>query len=117
MDVEFPSRSLPHCYQEGSDARYKEEELLTKANPKLDSRVGFLTSNACLKIEEGSFFLTMPTMDGRSAVVFFPPRDESLEDIKYMLGTDDLGEVDVRQMKRARLVDCGKGCILRSTSV
>ena len=39
----------------------------------------------CL-ISPGSFVLSMPTQDGRQAIVIFPPERDSLQDIEYMLG-------------------------------
>ena len=33
--------------------------------------------------------MTLPTLDGRSAVVIFPPGDQSLVDIRHMLGADN----------------------------
>jgi len=40
-------------------------------------------------IPSGSFLLSMPTQGGRSAVVIFPPGDQSLVDIQYMLGNKE----------------------------
>jgi hypothetical protein len=31
----------------------------------------------------------MPTQDGRQAIVIFPPGQDSLEDISFMLGMDE----------------------------
>ena len=43
-------------------------------------------SHSVLSIHLGSYFMTMPTIEGRKAVVIFPPGDTSLKDIEYMLG-------------------------------
>lgn len=37
----------------------------------------------------GSYFLRMPTQEGRHALVIFPPGNESLEDVRCMMGLDD----------------------------
>lgn len=40
----------------------------------------------------GSYYMTMPTQEGRHAVVVFPPGEASLVDIRYMLGVEDESE-------------------------
>ena len=48
----------------------------------------------------GSFYLQMPTKDGRQAIVLFPPGEQSLEDIRDMYEVqegDDLPNVQVLQ--------------------
>jgi hypothetical protein len=37
----------------------------------------------------GSYCMTMPTQEGRKALVIFPPGNDSLQDIRSMLGLDD----------------------------
>lgn len=61
-------------------------------------------------IVEGSYILTMPTTNGRTAKVIFSPGDESLQDIKYMLGSDNIHDVQVRKLQQVRLIGKGKGC-------
>jgi hypothetical protein len=41
-----------------------------------------------LLVEPGSYLMTMPTQEGRKAIVIFPPDESSLKDIRYMLGED-----------------------------
>jgi hypothetical protein len=48
----------------------------------------FPTSGS-LTIAQGSYCMTMPTQDGRKAIVIFPPGQDSLEDISFMLGMDE----------------------------
>jgi hypothetical protein len=48
----------------------------------------FPTSGS-LTIAQGSYCMTMPTQDGRQAIVIFPPGQDSLEDISFMLGMDE----------------------------
>jgi hypothetical protein len=93
------------------------DPLLQLIPSRLDSRQGFFSTSTTQVVTEGSYCLTMPTVNGRSALVIFPPDDKSLDDIKYMLGSDDLSEVDVRRMRKARPMDGGKGCLLHSTSL
>jgi hypothetical protein len=52
----------------------------------------------------GSYLLTMPTVEGtgRSAIVIFPPGQQSLQDIKHMLGRETLEGVDVKQLQQVR---------------
>lgn len=66
-------------------------------------------------IVEGSYVLTMPTKDGRSAQVIFAPGEESLEDIKYMLG--DVEDIEIRTLQRVRLIGKGEGCRLLSKAI
>lgn len=44
--------------------------------------------SSVVTLANGSFVMQMPTQEGRSAVVVFPPGKESLEDILFMLGCD-----------------------------
>ena len=69
-----------------------------------------------LSIALGSYFLTMPTQDGRKAVVIFPPDESSLKDIQYMMGSGDDDELDCSQVtsnlgvKRLRHVSVAESC-------
>ena len=47
-----------------------------------------------LSIALGSYFLTMPTQDGRKAIVIFPPEESSLRDIRFMMGSGEDEEVE-----------------------
>ena len=40
-------------------------------------------------IAPGSYFMRMPSQGGREALVIFPPGEQSLQDIRYMLGLPD----------------------------
>jgi hypothetical protein len=46
----------------------------------------FFPSPALISIDPGSYVLEMTTQEGRTAMVFFPPGPQSLQDIEYMLG-------------------------------
>ena len=68
-------------------------------------------------VVEGSYILTMPTTNGRTATVIFPPGNESLQDIKYMLGLEEIADVEVRKLQQVRLIGKGQGCRFLSTVV
>ena len=63
------------------------------------------SSYSTMFLEEGSYVMTMPTMENREAIVIFPPRPESLEDIEYMLN-DDSTRV-VQTLRRVILTNGG----------
>jgi hypothetical protein len=66
-------------------------------------------------VPSGSYFMTMPTHDGRKAVVIFPPGEKSLEDIRHMLGNDDDGadaKLDIQTLHHVSALPDG-GCKLR----
>jgi hypothetical protein len=56
--------------------------------PTFTSKATFPRSTS-LTISIGSYMMTMPTQEGRRAIVIFPPGDESLEDINFMLAMDE----------------------------
>jgi hypothetical protein len=75
-----------------------------------------LTADDSDTIVEGSYILMMPTTNGRTAmVVVSPPGDESLQDIKYMLGSEEIADVEVRKLQQVRLIGKGQGCRFLST--
>ena len=45
-------------------------------------------------IAPGSYFMRMPSQGGREALVIFPPGEQSLQDIRYMLGLPDNNDND-----------------------
>ena len=76
----------------------------------------FLTVDS-YKIALGSFFLPMPTRDGRQALVIFPPGETSLEDIRHMYelrGDEELPQVQTlrRVLLEGKMADEGCNCIL-----
>eukprot|EP00546_Thalassionema_frauenfeldii_P016094 CAMPEP_0178899498 /NCGR_PEP_ID=MMETSP0786-20121207/2934_1 /TAXON_ID=186022 /ORGANISM="Thalassionema frauenfeldii, Strain CCMP 1798" /LENGTH=150 /DNA_ID=CAMNT_0020570363 /DNA_START=169 /DNA_END=621 /DNA_ORIENTATION=- len=66
-------------------------------------------------LPHGSYFISMPTLEGRSALVIFPPGDQSLEDIQYMLQKDSLDGEDIRCLKHVGVIENGNGCQLFSS--
>jgi hypothetical protein len=72
-----------------------------------------------LTVPMGSYVMTMPTQGGRKAVVIFAPGDDSLQDIRDMLGTAE-NEHDVtnpsvpwHKLQRVTVLPDGGGCKLR----
>lgn len=71
------------------------------------------SSGAILTIEPGSHFIHMPTRDGRQALVIFPPGQQSLTDIKYMM--DDEVQPEIKKLVRVTGSRSGAGkCFLHS---
>jgi hypothetical protein len=85
---------------------------LMRLIPTLKSRDSLFapTADDTDTIVDGSYILTMPTTNGRTAKVIFSPGDESLQDIKYMLGSKDLLDVEIRKLQQVRLIGKGQGC-------
>ncbi len=78
--------------------------LLQKLIPKRIGTDVFPTSTAFL-IPAGSYFMMLPTREGRKAVAIFPPTQESLEDIDAVLGPDE-----AKVLKLRRAISVGNGC-------
>jgi hypothetical protein len=87
-------------------------KILKRLIPSLKSKESLFATTSHDCILEGSYILTMPTEDGRTAKIVFAPGEESLSDIKYMLGKDDFDGVQVRQLEQVRLM--GNGCRFQS---
>ena len=47
------------------------------------------STSSTMVIAPGSYFMRMPSQGGREALVIFPPGEQSLQDIRYMLGLPD----------------------------
>lgn len=92
-------------------------QALMRLIPSLKSRESLFapTADDTDTIVEGSYILTMPTANGRTAKVIFSPGDESLQDIECMLGSDNLDDVQVRKLQRVQLIGKGQGCRFLST--
>jgi hypothetical protein len=64
-----------------------------------------------MTIAPGSYFVRMPTQDGRHAMVIFPPGPQSLDDIQCMCGVGD----SVQFLRRVVISETGGGkCLLQS---
>lgn len=85
-------------------------EVLKRLIPDLESKESLFASTSNGTVVEGSYILTMPTANGRSAQVIFAPGEESLEGIKYMLGKDNTNNVEIRKLERFQLIDRGQSC-------
>ena len=91
-------------------------QRLTKLIPSVPGKESPFATSLAYILAPGSFFLSMPTVEnsGRSALVVFPPGDQSLQDIKHMLQKDTIEREDVRRLHQVRLSDNGSGCRLYS---
>jgi len=76
-------------------------ELLNRCSRDLEHASGVMAiprsltagSTNALSISLGSYFLTMPTQDGRKAIVIFPPEESSLADIWHMMAAAEQDDV------------------------
>jgi hypothetical protein len=96
---------------------YACSKTLNKVVPKKLPATLFSTTSETV-MEAGSLILSMPTNGGRTALVVFAPSEQSIEDIKYMLGTDSMENVGVQTLQRVKLLAPGgaHGCRLFSKS-
>jgi hypothetical protein len=70
-------------------ARVACTKVLSKSGPTRRVEGTIFPTSGWLTIAPGSYCMTMPTQAGRKAIVIFPPGEESLEDINFMLGMDE----------------------------
>lgn len=82
-------------------------QRLSKTIPHVPLKESPFVSNTTTisVLAPGSFVISMPTIDNRSALVVFPPGNQSLEDIKHMLRKDSLE--GVTRLQQVRLSDGG----------
>jgi hypothetical protein len=86
-------------------------KILKRLIPGLKSKESlFVTTSNDTSIVAGSYILTMPTTNGRTAQVIFAPGEGSLDDIKYMLEASNIDDMEVRTLERVRLIGKGEGC-------
>jgi hypothetical protein len=64
-------------------------KALSRALSTRCSEGSIFPTSGSLIITQGSYCMTMPTQDGRKAIVIFSPGQDSLEDISFMLGMDE----------------------------
>lgn len=104
------------CYKETNWIAVNENcnKVLKRLVPDLNSKDSLFGAVLNDTIVEGSYILTMPTENGRTAHVIFAPGEESLKDIKYMLGKGDIDDVEIRKLEHVRLIGKGEGCRLLS---
>ena len=71
---------------------------------------------ATFQFAEGSYFLQMPTQEGRQALVIFPPGEQSIKDIKHMYELQDEDDIpQLQSLKRVMLTSNGGfKCLLQS---
>lgn len=93
----------------------KMEALLDTTRRKNGASGSIFPVATTMVIAPGSYFLRMPTQDGRQALVVFPPGNQSLEDIRYMHQLQE-GD-DLPQVQSLRRVvmnnDGGAKCLLQ----
>jgi hypothetical protein len=106
-----------HKDEDFVDVHYACSKTLNKVVPKKLPATLFSTTSETV-MEAGSLILSMPTNGGRTALVVFAPSEQSIEDIKYMLGTDSIENVGVQTLQRVKLLAPGgaHGCRLFSKS-
>lgn len=98
-----------HNDESSFDVHFSCAKMLIKLVPRAPAQI-FPDTGVCL-IEPGSYFISMPTTEGRSALVFFPPGEQSIQDIKCMLGTNCIDNVGVQTLQRVMVLDSGaNGC-------
>ena len=64
-----------------------------------------------ISFAKGSLIMQMPTQEGRSAVVVFPPGQQSLKDIRFMLGADLDEEEKPKILKLTCAVPASSGSV------
>jgi len=87
-------------------------KALSKACHVRSMNESMLPASGSFTIPPGSYFMTMPTQDGRQAIVVFPPDEQSLEDIDFMLGMDDENEKPKVQKLHKTVISQNGGCKL-----
>ncbi|KAI2492194.1 hypothetical protein MHU86_22351 [Fragilaria crotonensis] len=105
-----------HRADEFEWAQSASSQRVMKLIPTMPPKSTPFATSAAYTLAPGSYLLSMPTIEGsgRSAIVIFPPGEQSLNDIKHMLQRDKIEGEDVRQLHRVQLSDNGGGCRLYS---
>ena len=93
-----------------SDQQKQRAILRTITGTRKRGKSIFPTPTA-LSILPGSHFLQMPTQEGRHALVIFPPGEQSIKDIEYMLPDDEEGPA-IQIMQRITILEDGGGRFL-----
>jgi hypothetical protein len=110
-----PILQIDHSFSIQEAIARKMEALLDTTRRKNVASGSIFPVATTMMIAPGSYFLRMPTQDGRQALVVFPPGNQSMEDIRSMLALqagDDLPQV---QSLRRVVVNDGGGakCLLQ----
>lgn len=87
LEYRLKGRCNPSNVDQAKKELEKELHHLVRDNPVTDGCKS-------LKIEKNSYVMNMPTQEGRSALVIFPPGEQSLRDIRFMLQLDEGEEVN-----------------------
>ena len=72
-------------------------------------------SMASFQLDPGSYFIQMPTQEGRHALVIFPPGPQSLQDIRHMYELQDEENLpQIQSLKRTIVAGDGEcRCLLK----
>lgn len=91
-------------------------QQLSKLTPSVPVKASPFATSSTYIMAPGSYLLSMPTAEGsgRTALVIFPPGDQSLQDIKYMLQKDTIEHEHVRMLHQVKVSEDGAGCRLYS---
>lgn len=70
---------------------------------------------ASFQLDPGSYFIQMPTQEGRHALVIFPPGPQSLQDIRHMYELQDEENLpQIQSLKRTIVAGDGEcRCLLK----
>lgn len=84
--------------------KYWQAKLLQFIPPARPAHQRFFPVTSTFSILPGSYFMTMPTQGDRSAIVIFPPTENSLKDIRLMLelNENDDGDCDDSRSSQKR---------------
>ena len=99
-----------HADLKGIELRH----LQSLPNPPGTTQTSLFPTRNTLQIVEGCYIVQMPTVDGRSAMVVFPPDPSSLSDIQYMMSSDETNDERIVHKIR-RIVALDGGCKLSLT--
>lgn len=93
------------------------QRLLSGLCEKRDIGKSIFPLTSTMEIPPGSYFIKMPSQEGRHAWVIFESGPESIHDIKYMrgIGEEDDAPEDIQKLKGALVTEKGGlNCLLQS---
>ena len=68
-----------------------------------DERKALFPVRSSINIPEASYVLKMPTVEGREAIVIFPPGESALQDIEFMLAGENSEGPAIHKLRRVVL--------------
>jgi hypothetical protein len=110
-----PILQIDHSFSIQEDIARKMEVWLETTRRKNVASGSIFPVATTMMIAPGSYFLRMPTQDGRQALVVFPPGNQSLEDIRFMHELQEGDDLPQVQSLRRVVVNDGGGakCLLQ----